>query len=179
MGERSIETTGSIFFQDCTNNYKAVIIMSTYTKSGFWKKTESGKKDEFTGILYQCHPTSNVKYTSKFLFSKNAEEVKDLKALKDVVKKIGDISGSWLKELKIDGKKYWDINEDVPSRQINCMENIIPSDWRYREDLIWLKYKYPKIAHQWKVRMEEQQRYDRKLRFKKIEERAKAEADAA
>ena len=42
--------------------------------------------------------------------------MKDLKSLKDVVKKIGDISGSWLKELIIDGKKYWDINDDVPER---------------------------------------------------------------
>jgi hypothetical protein len=46
------------------------------------------------------------------------------------------------------------------------MENVAPSDWRFREDLIWLKYKFMKIAHQWKVRMEEQQRHDRRLRLK-------------
>lgn len=46
---------------------------------------------------------------------------------------------------------------------------IVPSDWRYREDLLWLKYNYMKIASQWKVRMEEQQRKDRKIRIKRKE----------
>jgi hypothetical protein len=35
------------------------------------------------------------------------------------------------------------------------MEGILPSDWRFREDLLWLKYGKMKIAHKWKVRMEE------------------------
>ena len=60
MGERSIEAAGSVFYQDVTNNYKAQIVMSTYTKTGWWKKTESGRKDEFTGIIYECAPCSNV-----------------------------------------------------------------------------------------------------------------------
>ena len=55
----------------------------------------------------------------------------------------------------IGGKKYWDINVDIPERYIPRMTNVAPSDWRYREDLIWLKYKFMKIAHQWKVRIEE------------------------
>ena len=42
---------------------------------------------------------------------------------------------------------------------------VLPSDWRYREDLIWLKYGYMSIAHQWKLRLEVQQRHDRKLRL--------------
>jgi hypothetical protein len=54
------------------------------------------------------------------------------------------------------------------------MEGVLPSDWRYRDDLIWLKYKHQKIAQKWKVRMEEQQRHERRLRNKKIEERALA-----
>jgi hypothetical protein len=48
---------------------------------------------------------------------------------------------------------------------------VLPSDWRYREDLIWLKYNYMKIAQKWKFRMEEQQRHDRRLRHKKKDER--------
>jgi hypothetical protein len=39
MGDRTIEATGNIFFEDLTNNYKAVVIFSTYKKSGFFKKT--------------------------------------------------------------------------------------------------------------------------------------------
>jgi len=33
---------------------------------------------------------------------------------------------------------------------------VCPSDWRYREDLIWLKYGYQGIAQQWKIRLEVQ-----------------------
>ena len=59
MGDRTIEATGHIVFEDLTNNRKAVIIFSTYKKSGFFRKTESGRKDEFNGIIYQCEPINN------------------------------------------------------------------------------------------------------------------------
>ena len=41
---------------------------------------------------------------------------------------------------------------------------LMPSDWRYREDLIWLKYGFQAIAAQWKLKLEVQQRKDRKNR---------------
>ena len=42
IGERTVEADGSIQFEDLTNNRKAVIKFSTYKKSGFWSKKESG-----------------------------------------------------------------------------------------------------------------------------------------
>lgn len=66
----------------------------------------------------------------------------------------------------IDRKKYWDIEAEIPDRFRLLVEGVVPSDWRYREDLIWLKYNYQKIAHQWKLRLEEQQRHDRRNRLK-------------
>jgi hypothetical protein len=51
-GDRTIEADGSIFFEDVTNNVKACIVFSTYKKTGFWKKVESGNKDEYHGIIY-------------------------------------------------------------------------------------------------------------------------------
>lgn len=30
----------------------------------------------------------------------------------------------------------------------------MPSDWRFREDLIWLKYGFEAIAASWKLRLE-------------------------
>lgn len=73
----------------------------------------------------------------------------------DLVKPICELQGSWLHNLIIDGVKFWDIDEDAPVRQRPVMENVLPSDWRYRDDLLWLKYKHAKIAHKWKIRMEE------------------------
>ena len=54
MGDRTIEATGSMLLEDLTNNVKAIIIFSTFKKSGFFKKTVSGKKDEYRGVIYQC-----------------------------------------------------------------------------------------------------------------------------
>jgi hypothetical protein len=33
--------------------------------------------------------------------------------MKDVYRKIADINGSWLVNLKIGGKEYWNINSDI------------------------------------------------------------------
>ena len=73
----------------------------------------------------------------------------------------------------IDGRTYWDIDADVPERCKPAVESVCPSDWRYREDLIWLRYNFVKIAQKWKIRIEEQQRLDRRLRLKRKEERDK------
>ncbi len=43
--------------------------------------------------------------------------------------------------------------------------NVLPSDWRYREDLIWFQYGFLAIAAAWKVKLEVQQRKDRKNRM--------------
>lgn len=84
MGERTIEATGSIFFEDLTNNRKAAVIFSTYKKSGFFTTTETGSRDEFTGIIYDCEPILNKDASAKVLYSKNATEINDLSKIKDM-----------------------------------------------------------------------------------------------
>ena len=54
MGDRTIESVGSVVFEDLTNNRKAVIITNTHKAGGFFSKKESGRKDEITGIIYEC-----------------------------------------------------------------------------------------------------------------------------
>jgi len=76
-------------------------------------------------------------------YSKDIEFISDTSSLKDVKEVICEIDGSWLTHIDIGNKRYWDLKEDLPSRQIPMIGNeIIPSDWRYREDLIWLSYNY-------------------------------------
>jgi hypothetical protein len=146
MGDRTIEAAGNIFFEDLTNNVKAVVILSTYKKTGFFKKSESGRRDEFTGVIYHCKPIDDPEKSAKKLYGKHAIEISDISKIKDMVKPIGDIQGSFLRTMTICGKKYWDIDSDTPERFRPVLENVAPSDWRYREDLIWLKYNYMKIA---------------------------------
>ena len=56
MGDRTIEACGTVWFEDVTNNFKAVIIIGTYQISGWWNKKESGKRDEIVGIIYESVP---------------------------------------------------------------------------------------------------------------------------
>jgi hypothetical protein len=57
-----------------------------------------------------------LKASEKLLFSKKAEDLKDLKSIKDMVSPICEISGNWQKKLVIGGKVYWDIDKDIPFR---------------------------------------------------------------
>lgn len=96
---------------------------------------------------------------------KSSDKYKKWSHIKDVQEKVCDISGSWLKGLKFDDQEYWNVDWDEcrPFRQIP-EERVLPSDWRYREDLIWLERNNMPNADEWKKRQEVQQRWDRKLR---------------
>ena len=75
----------------------------------------------------------------------------------------------------IGGNVIWDINKNIPEH-IKPTKHCIPSDGRYREDLIWLhrsfygaKNKeeediYRDISMEWKVMMEEFNRWERRNR---------------
>ena len=102
MGERSIETIGSCTFEDLTNNRKCVLLMSTYKKSGYWKTTVSGCKDEVEGIIYDSTPLSGDEESITKNYCRDIEFVTDLKKLKDIKKIICNVNGSWLKNCKID-----------------------------------------------------------------------------
>ena len=50
---------------------------------------------------------------------------------------IAEVSGSWLENLVIGDKEYWNIDTYEPMKALP-VPNPLPSDPRYREDLIWL-----------------------------------------
>lgn len=89
-------------------------------------------------------------------YGKDMDIIESLGPIKKEIKsEICRIEGRFLSYLKIDNKLYWDINNDIPIRVIPSTANdVLDSDWRYREDLLWLSFKEVTIAHQWKVRME-------------------------
>ncbi|OMJ72247.1 hypothetical protein SteCoe_29357 [Stentor coeruleus] len=77
--------------------------------------------------------------------------------------KLCEITGSWLEGLSFDGVKEWDSNVHTPVFH-KFVVNPLPSDWRYREDLVWLAKGNSEIAQRWKHKIENRQREDRKLR---------------
>lgn len=125
--------------------------MSSYKKTGWIRSTYEGKKDEINGLIYVPKDHKKPKSTSdsvKKNYGRDMEQIYDLKDLTDVDTEICECSGSWLRNLVIDGKTYWDIDSNVPDRQQPSIKSdVLPSDWRYREDLIWLKYGDELIAH--------------------------------
>ena len=110
-GERSIEAIGSCTFEDVTNNRKAIILMNTFKKTGWIRSTTSGSKDHVEGIIYDSKSPINSSLDHiKKTYCKDIQFVSDLESLKDIKKKICDIDGSWLNQLNIGGKTYFDIN---------------------------------------------------------------------
>jgi hypothetical protein len=59
MGERTIEAEGNVVFEDVLNNRKAVILFSTYKKTGFFTTVETGQKDEYNGLIYESTPLAS------------------------------------------------------------------------------------------------------------------------
>jgi len=84
--------------------------------------------------------------------------------------------GSWLDKFYFDeDEKIWDIDTDIPD-WIRPVDYPIPSDGRYREDVIWLqrsfylakddeeRKKYEDLAQSWKLMVEKLQREEREMK---------------
>lgn len=72
------------------------------------------------------------------------------------------IEGFWLEFVAFDGIKLW--TKDQRGYKMQMEEDVLPSDWRFREDLIWLIYGNSVHAQEWKLKLEEVLRDFRKLR---------------
>lgn len=160
MGQRTLEPANSLNFEDAKNGIKAIVKFGTFKKSGYWNKTISGGKDCLEGVLYKTKgpyvPT---------IFNKGTKVMDRIDKIPDMHKKICDIEGSVLEQITIGKQSFWDKDSYRPWRQQNMLgKEVLKSDWRYREDLIWLKYEQMQLAASWKLRLEVQQRRDRKNR---------------
>ena len=115
-GERTIEVIGSTTYEDFTNQRKAVICFNTYKKTGWFSKTVTGQKDGLEGLIYKCEPLVDDPASIKYHYSKEQNFVTEIDKLKDVVKPLVNIEGSWLSHLSFDDTEYWNIRKQVPTR---------------------------------------------------------------
>jgi hypothetical protein len=76
---------------------------------------------------------------------------------------LAKIEGEWSIYINIDGKQYWKQGEIVLP-EMEKMEHTLPSDSRYRPDVILLRNNFEDYAQQAKTHLEEIQRNDEKLR---------------
>lgn len=73
------------------------------------------------------------------------------------------VNGYWTEELWIDGVSMWQFNE-YKGFQMRKGNNPLPSDGRFREDLVHLKSGDEAQATGWKEELEKRQRNDAKAR---------------
>lgn len=154
----------SMVFVDTVNNLKGVIKFA-YNKQNI---------NAIEGFILEHMYEKDYKYD----VLKEIKFGNDLKIdTKNIKQKIfARASGSWLKELNFDNKSYWDIDKHIPGF-IRPVNNVIPSDWRFREDLIWLfrsflskneqdRKTFEDTAQNWKTVIETCQRTEREIRKK-------------
>ncbi|CEL98315.1 unnamed protein product [Vitrella brassicaformis CCMP3155] len=80
-------------------------------------------------------------------------------------KSVVSVTGSWLEGLHFDGKSYWSLYDFEPATLTPVGgTDVLPSDCRYREDLIYLAHGDEDQAQRWKLALEVRQRRDRSLR---------------
>ena len=163
---RSAIWVDTMLFIDSKNGYKGII------KLGTNKSYIHGLE----GYIIE-HP-----YPKNYIF--NPKEIKEVneqkldydnKKMKNKI--ITTLRGSWLKELVFGRDEVlWDIHRDVPN-WIRPLTNVLPSDGRFREDLIWLFYSFNETnedarkqfedwAQGWKLTIESIQRDERNIKKK-------------
>jgi hypothetical protein len=149
-----------MIFVDIRNNLKGVIQMGH----------DSNKIHGVSGYICEYNYPPNYKYNID-------NELKEAKKGPGKNKILSNIDGSWLYNLTFDNEEYWNINKYEPG-WIRPIRNALPSDGRFREDLIWLyrsfydaadeqeRKLFEDYAQEWKVAMEIIQRAEREIRKK-------------
>lgn len=147
-GDRVMDYEGEMVFHDKKNKLRCVLNFNP-DKKGFFASffsRSSTPSDTIRGELYQ--------------YDRKPEES---------TRVIGDLEGSWLECLDFTNKatdvkeRLWDI-ETCRRFRIAPVENPLPSDSRFRKDVISLAEKNIDEARKWKYELEEKQRREAKLR---------------
>jgi hypothetical protein len=81
------------------------------------------------------------------------------------------IEGSWVDGIAINDQVTW--TNKIPRYAFLLMKDPIPSDFRFREDLLWMRYGNIVNAQKWKLRLEAGYRRERKIREKLNKKRFK------
>ena len=176
--DRSAHYLGVMIFYDIKNNLRAFVQFAKDTKH----------ISDIKGYIFNYQFPQNYKFNfDKEYDMFNKIDVNNLKKNNNIFTQndiVSTISGSWLHQLYFDGIKYWDIDEDIPT-YIKPVYNCLPSDSRFREDLIWLyrsffkakneeeRLYYEKLAQNWKLMIEKVQREERTQKAKLNEELAR------
>ena len=120
---------GNMVFLDIKNNFKAVI--KFYQNEKIFH--------EIVGSVLKYKYANNFKYDfeKEWEFGQKFQRGKKIKEINDHYEQIDEINGNWVSKLIIGNEVRWDITAQKPEF-IRPVKKCIPSDGRFREDLIWL-----------------------------------------
>jgi hypothetical protein len=157
MGNRYMNFTGALAVEDKTNELIAVVNFNPEEgKTSFFGKMFKSKPkrfpDYYNGFIAR---TADVKLNKKGHYEFTTKE--------DVA--FAKFEGEWSYDFNVDGVCYYKQGE-VDLQSMERQEFTLPSDCTYREDLVLLKAGYDDYAQLAKMKMEEIQRNDKKLREK-------------
>jgi len=145
FGDRVIEYDGWLKLRDEKNKIGCDVLINPPQERSYWgwgpKKNPS---DYFVGTLYRVQGDNW-----------------DDEASREVISKV---DGSWLGCVQFDGKNYWDWQSNLPRSVPTPVDDPLPSDCRFREDVIYLAKGDIDSANQWKGKLEVKQRKEAKLR---------------
>jgi len=138
FGERIIEYDGPITFHDKTNRIYAELRINPEPGGWFtWKKKPS---DYIMGAIFRYEGTPQNR------------------------KQICTIEGSWLGCVVFDKKYYWNWKDNLPKAKPIPVDDPLPSDCRFRKDIIQMKAGDMTAANNGKHELETKQRAEAALR---------------
>jgi hypothetical protein len=173
--DRSAYYINVMVFFDVKNNLKGVI------KFG----ENKNMIHEIKGIIFKFIYPKDFKINYEHEKSKALNiNINNPTKNKEKIKVLDTLEGSWLGQVKSKNVVYWDIDIDSPY-WIRPLKKCLPSDGRFREDLIWLfrsfycsknedeRLRYESLAQDWKLLIEKLQREEREMKEEKNKLREK------
>lgn len=171
--QRGMKFFGTLVCTDPKNKYKAIIYFDQ-NKKIFHEIFGCTMKYEYP-LDYKFDPDKEWNFGKEFKMEENIKINQKKTKMNDNYSIYETITGSFLNQLKIGNDILWDIDKHMPD-PITPVKKCLPSDGRYREDLLWLYHSfqneknekqeeiYRNIGMKWKVMMEEFNRWERKHR---------------
>ena len=154
LGDRLFNFIDKGLVLDLTNNLCSYITMNP-EELGFFESFFKSKKsfpDYFRGNIVEIKDVTIDETGGNHILNKNA-------------KTYGNIEGEWTSFISFDGVEYWN-NNNMKTLKLFSHEFTLPSDGRFRPDLINLIEGNEDQSQIEKEKLEVRQRQDRKLRAK-------------
>jgi hypothetical protein len=174
--ERKVMIINQITVIDSSNRLRAMILFGKKKRvdeyEGFISKLPSHINIEASLMENKKLPKKKKKKLFEMVFEDYIKMMKNvtLENIDKMIKKgkinsddiLSRITGIWPESLNIGGEEKWDSSQKA--LQYHLCKDVLPSDYRFREDILWMRNKNIPNAQEWKLKLELLIRQERKAR---------------